>query len=75
MRTAARNVESAQQAADDLQTGHIREGNTVPDDEMEVLALNVNEAPEDTYDEELFDDVVAEGRTLEISDFFRHGSV
>ena len=64
MRTAARNV--AQQAADDLQSGHSRESNTVSDDDMDVLALDVNEEPEDKYDEELLDGLVAVGKALEI---------
>ena len=32
---------------------------------MGVLALDVNEEPDDTYDEELLDDLVAEGNALE----------
>ena len=65
MRTGAIIVESAQQAAADLQSGNSRGSNTVPYEEMGVLALDVNEEPDDTYDEELLDDLVAEGNALE----------
>ena len=66
MRTAARYVESAQQAADDLKSGHSRENNTVQNDDMDALALDVNEEPVDNDDEELLDDPVVEPKALEM---------
>ena len=50
MSTATENVEPTHQAAEDLQSGYSRERYTVPEDDMDVLALDVNEEPEDTHD-------------------------
>ena len=54
-KTATRNVEPTQYAADDLRSGHSRERKTFPDDEKDVLAFDVTEEPKDNYDEDLSD--------------------